>query len=287
MPSHLSLIVKLTLATSFILILFMCLLNYINIKNFRKIMIEYSVTDADQVAEIINQSAYDAMMKNDKASLYQMVQRIAQSSSIEHIRLIDREGKIVQSNDKEEIGKIFETSSDACLMCHRYGNPKVQASSMNRSRIYLASSGKEVMGLTKAIYNQPGCSTGSCHFHQKEHNILGVLDIGISLENMRQKSIQYLIQFIIMTCLFVIIIGLMITFMTLHFVGRPVRHLLKHTELIAEGNLDIKVPVISHDELGELSDAVNHMTVNLKKLTRNSPDGGLALNTRSRNAPVR
>src|SRR5208283_4711241 len=103
MPSRLSLIVKLTLATSFILILFMCLLNYINIMNFRKIMIEYSATDADQVAEIINQSAYDAMMKNDKASLYQMVQRIAQSSSIEHIRLIDREGKIVQSNDKEEI----------------------------------------------------------------------------------------------------------------------------------------------------------------------------------------
>jgi two-component system NtrC family sensor kinase len=81
----------------------------------------------------------------------------------------------------------------------------------------------------------------------------------------------------IMTCLFVIIIGLMITIMTLRFVGKPVRHLLKQTELIAEGNLDIKVPVISHDELGELSDAVNHMTVKLKKAHEELTGWGLSL----------
>jgi two-component system NtrC family sensor kinase len=277
MTFRLSLIVKLTLATSLILIVFMCLLNYVNIKNFRKVMIEYSVTDADKVAEIINQSAYDAMMKNDKASLYQMIHRIAQSSSIEHIRLIDREGKVVQSNNTEEIGKIFAISSEACAMCHRHGNPKLQASSMNRSRIYLTATGKEVMGLTKAIYNQPACTTGLCHFHRKEHNILGVLDVGISLENMQQKSIQYRMEFLIMTCLLVVLIGLMITFMTLRFVDKPVQHLLKHTALIAEGNLDIKVPVTSYDELGDLSNAVNHMTVELKKAHEELTEWGISL----------
>jgi two-component system NtrC family sensor kinase len=166
MPLRLSLIVKLTLATSFILIVFMCLLNYVNIKNFRKVMMEYSATDADQVAEIINQSAYDAMMKS----------------------------------------KIFATNSEACSMCHLHGNPKLQASSMNRSRIYLTASGKEVMGLTRAIYNQPACYTGACHFHRKNHNILGVLDVGISLENMKQKTIQYRIEFMIMTCLLFVLI---------------------------------------------------------------------------------
>jgi len=260
-----SLITKLTFATSLILIGFMGLLDYINLKNFRNAMIDYAIANADQVAEIINQSAYDAMMKNDKASLYQMISRIAKSNDIEHIRLIDREGRVAFSSVAEEAGTVVGKNAEMCVMCHKTHNPRVDASSMNRSRLYRTTNGKEVLGFTKAIYNQPDCSTGSCHFHRSDYRILGVMDISISLENLRQRSHEYRMQFIVMTCLLLVLIGLLITVLTRRLVNRPVQRLMRHTALVADGDLGARVEATSSDELGELSEAVNRMTENLGK----------------------
>ena len=260
-----SLITKLTLVISLILAGFMGLLDYINLRNFRNVMVEYAVSNADQVAEIINQSTYDAMLNNDKAGLYKMISRIAQSNSIEHIRLIDRDGKVAFSNIAKEVGSTIDKANEPGVMNHVSNKPAAEAQTGNRSRIYRAANGEEVLGFTKAIYNKPGCSTESCHFHRKEHPILGVLDISISLENLRKKSNEYRLQFIVMTCLLLLLIGILITFLTRRLVNRPVKRLIRHAALVASGNLDVQVEATSHDELGELSEAVNRMTENLGK----------------------
>lgn len=277
MRFRLSLIVKITIATSLILIGFMWTLDSINLQYFRNIMIEYAVANAEQIAEVINQSTYDAMMKNDKNQLYAMINHIAESKSIEHIRLIDPEGKVVYSSTRQEIGIIMTKNAEACMMCHKSGNPRLYASSMHRSRLFTTSSGKEVLGLTKAIYNQPACSTASCHFHHSENNILGVLDITISLENLLQKSTEYRSQFIIMTCVLLLLIGILITFLTLKLVNRPVQRLVRHTADVASGNLDVRVPVESNDELGDLSKAVNKMTESLHKAQEELKEWGASL----------
>lgn len=277
MHLRLSLIAKITIATSLILIGFMWTLDSINLRYFRNIMTEYAVSNAEQIAEIINQSAYDAMMKNDKTQLYEVISHIGESKSIEHIRLIDREGKVVFSSTRQEIGMIITKNAEACQMCHKTGNPRLYAPSMHRSRLFTTASGKEVLGLTKAIYNQPSCSTASCHFHHSEYNILGILDISISLENFFQKSHEYRMQFIIMTCILLLLIGILLTFLTQKLVNRPVQRLVRHTNLVADGDLDVRVPVDSHDELGELSDTVNRMTENLQKAHEELKDWGISL----------
>jgi two-component system, NtrC family, sensor kinase len=260
-----SLITKLTLVTSLILIVFMGLLDYINLKNFRNAMIEYAVSNADQVAEIINQSTYDAMLNNDKASLYLTISRIVQSNSIERIRLIDRDGKVAFSSIQEEIGTTINSAGDANVMSHISDSPPIDSKSFKRSRMYRTESGKEVLGFTKAIYNQPGCSTEACHFHRNEQTILGVMDISISLENLQKKSNEYRLQFIVMTCLLLLLIGILITFLTRRLVNRPVQRLMKHIAQVASGDLGARVAATSSDELGELSVAINRMTENLGK----------------------
>jgi len=265
MHLRLSLIVKLTLATSLILICFMSLLDYINLKNFKRATIEYAASNADQLTEIINQSAYDAMMKNDKASLYQMIDRIAQSRSIEHISLIDRGGTIVYSSHKGEIGTIIDQKDEACIFCHQPNNTRLYSPTNNSSRVYRAVGGAEVLGYTKAIYNQPECSTGACHFHDKDNHILGVLDITVSLENLRQQSHEYRMEFIVITCLLLLFIGVLITLMTQRLVDLPVQRLVRHTAQVSAGNMDARIPITSADELGDLAEAINDMTGNLGK----------------------
>jgi len=265
MHLRLSLIVKLTLATSLILVGFMSILDYINLKNFKRATIEYAVSNADQLTEIINQSAYDAMMKNNKDELYQMIDRIAQSRSIEHISLIDRSGTIVYSSHKGEIGTVIDKKNAACIFCHQPNRTRLYSPTNNSSRLFRASGGLEVLGYTKAIYNQPECSTGACHFHNKEHHILGVLDITVSLEDLRQRSQEYRLQFIVMTCLLLLFIGVLITSMTQRLVDRPVQRLVQHTAQVSAGNLNARIPITSSDELGDLSEAVNDMTESLAK----------------------
>jgi len=118
MNKRIVLIAKFTFSISLILLLFMGMLDYLNLKNFRKVMVDYAVLNAEEVADIITQSTYDAMLKNDKSSLYTMIARISKSENIEHIRLIDQNGKVIYSKSKDEIGSAIGIHADECLLCH-------------------------------------------------------------------------------------------------------------------------------------------------------------------------
>jgi two-component system NtrC family sensor kinase len=241
----------------------MGLLDRINLSNFRKVMIDYATSNAEDIADIINQSTYDAMMKNDKTSLYNIVGRIAEGDNIEHIRLIDKKGKVIFSNISGEKGSVIGKHADECDMCHISSSSDVSTSEKNRSRIITTKSGKEALGFTKAIYNQPACFAASCHFHGKNDTVLGLLDISISLELLRHKSREYRLEFIMLSCWLLLIIGTLVTILTHYLVDIPVRRLVHHSALVAAGDLESRVPVTSRDELGELSEVVNRMTESL------------------------
>jgi two-component system NtrC family sensor kinase len=263
MNIRISLIAKLTFATSLILLVFMGVLDSINLRNFRKVMVEYAVSNAEEVADIISQSAYDTMLKNDKTSLYHMIGRIAENRNIEHIRLIDKKGTVVFSNIKEEIGSVIGKHADECVMCHSSASPDISASLNSSSRIITTRSGKEALGFTKAIYNQPACSAAACHFHGTNDTVLGLLDISVSLEMLRQKSHEYRLEFVMLTCLLLVIIGVLVTILIHYLVDIPVQRLVRHSALVASGDLESRVIVSSRDELGELSESVNSMTESL------------------------
>lgn len=268
MNIRISLIAKLTFATSLILLVFMGVLDTINLKNFRKIMIEYAASNAEQVADIISQSTYDAMMKNDKTGLNHMIGRIAKSEKIEHIRLIDPKGTVVFSNISGEAGSVIGKHADECSMCHGAAPSGMAPPSMNRSRIIITREGHEALGFTKAIFNQPACSAAPCHFHGKHDAVLGLLDISVSLETLRQKSHEYRLEFVMLTCLLLLIIGMLVTVLTHYLVDIPVQRLVRHSALVSAGDLDSRVPVTSRDELGELSDEFNRMTESLGRADR-------------------
>lgn len=268
MKIRISLISKLTFATSLILLVFMGLLDNINLKSVRKLMIEYASMNAAEVADVISQSTYDAMLQNDKKAVSNMIGRIAKSVNIEHIRLIDKKGKVVFSSTEKELGTIVGKHADECVICHISATPDEAAAGMNSSRIIMNSSGKETLGFTKAIYNQSACFTAPCHFHSRTDTVLGILDISMSLETLRQKSREYRLVFIILTCLLLVLFGMLVIVLTHYLIDVPVQRLVQHSALVASGDFETRVPVSSKDELGELADAVNEMTKSLGKADR-------------------
>jgi hypothetical protein len=80
-----------------------------------------------------------------------------------HIRRTNKSGKITFSTERDEIGRYLDKKEAGCNMCHTSGETKVQAFTMNRSRVFLDKQSKQVAGMAKAIYNEDGCYLSAGH----------------------------------------------------------------------------------------------------------------------------
>ncbi len=277
---RISLISKLTIGTSLILLVFMVLFAYINIATFKTMLLEAAISDADKLSETIIKTTHYEMLEDNRQRAYQMIQEVGTLQGVDHIRIINKSGHITFSTEKGEIGKYLDKTEAGCNMCHTIGEPKVQASTMSRSRVYFDKHGKQVVGMAKAIYNEESCYHASCHFHPPKQRILGVLDTIVSLENMQTLISYYRNRIIVLTIFLLLSISLAITVFTHRLVNLPVKKLLTQTTRIAGGDFDALVHNTSHDEMGELSDAFNQMTASLKSTRMELEEWGKNLETK-------
>ena len=63
------------------------------------------------------------------------------------------------------------------------------------------------------------------------------------------------------------VLGMFFSLWMAHSMSQPVRALQKAAEELGHGNLEYQVPVVSNDELGQLSRTFNRMVVNLREIT--------------------
>ncbi|RNC72737.1 MAG: HAMP domain-containing sensor histidine kinase [Desulfuromonadales bacterium] len=273
-----SLIAKIAVAISLILLSTMGLFAYINIEQLDKLLFEEAVIDADKLSETIIRTTHYHMLENNLKRAYQIIDEVGtQRGTIERIRMVNKLGTVTHSTDPKEIGLLLDKKAEACSMCHSGSSPLVHATTMNRSRIFKNREGKEVLGIAKAIYNEERCFTAPCHFHPKEAKVLGVLDVIVSLEQMHLKVYSYRNEIIILTTLQIGLIAICLTVLIQRLVNRPVKSLVRHAHLVGSGELDAKVAIANRDELGELAEAFNNMTHNLKKARAELEDWGKTL----------
>lgn len=260
-----SLITKLSISTSLMLLLFMALFSYMSLEALEKLVLQEAASDADKLTETLIKTTHHQMLENDQKRVYQTIQEVSSQSGIEQIRMINKNGIIIYSSKASEIGTFLDKSAEACNMCHTGAIPLTQVPTMSRSRLFHDRNGKQVMGLAKAIYNEKSCFTAACHFHPENARVLGVLDVIVSLDTMRTLLDSYRYKFSAMTLFLTLFVWGSITLFTQTLINQPVKHLLQHTKLLGRGELDATVPYFSTDELGELANAFNNMTLNLKK----------------------
>jgi len=262
---QLRLISKLTLSTSVLLLLAMTLFAWSTIRAQRTMLLEETVLNTDRLSETIIKTTHYQMLENDRQRVYQTISEAGTQKEIERIRLITKDGRTIFSTDRAEIGTYLDKTAEACTMCHGGGKPLLNASTMNRSRIFHTRQGKEVLGLAKAIYNEEKCSTAACHFHPKESKILGVLDVIVSLDGMNAQLSTYRTEITALTMLVLGLTSLSLTLLTNKLINQPVKKLLRQTERIAEGQLEGTVGIESADEIGDLAASFNTMTGRLKE----------------------
>jgi len=93
----------------------------------------------------------------------------------------------------------------------------------------------------------------------------GRIDMYISLNRIESTVLTTVLSLGLILALVVVVSSVVTVLVAYRVVVVPVRKLAVSARQISEGNLDLKIPVKSYDELGELSDDFNRMAESLKE----------------------
>lgn len=225
-----------------------------------------SVTSSTEVlSEGVRGALRHAMVEDQRQDAYSIARDVARLSMMDHVRLINKEGRITFSTIAGETGAMVDKRAEGCNACHRDGETLTAAAEGGRTRIYRHGDHR-VLAMVTPFPNEPGCSVAACHAHPPQKKVLGVLDIGISLASVDRDLAAFRRTNLLVTG--VAALGLIAFFWTFarHRVVRPVEALLEGTRRIAHDQLDTEIHVGTHGELGLLAASFNDMTRSLRRV---------------------
>jgi two-component system NtrC family sensor kinase len=223
--------------------------------------------DVDRSSELIKRATHDGMLLNRKDEVRATIERLAQGPEIAAIRVYDKEGTIMVSAHKDEVGRRLDPDSETCLCCHEQTRPKDTAV-LDQSGLAQPDDGPGVLRRLSVIENEPTCSAAACHAHPAEQRVLGVLDLEMSMAPL-ETALATVQRHVLWTTLALIaIVGLVVAVFIRRVVQRPIRRLFQGTRRIADGDLDTRIEVRGRHELARLAEAFNRMATDLSAARR-------------------
>jgi histidine kinase len=259
-----SLSFKLGLAVGLIFLVAVLALTFYLVSLQEKQAFERMEENVNQFSDTVKRGTHYSMLKNQRESLHKIIEAIGAQSGVENIRVLNKDGAIMFASQKEDIGNYVDLQAEACYACHRRDQPLERLSMSDRSRTYRTSEGYRVLGMINPIYNEPSCWQASCHYHPKEQIVLGVLDIGLSLETLDQEILATKKKITFFAGLIFLIVTAIVAGCILYFVKRPISGLVSATKQIASGDYDQEVMAITQDEIGDLAGSFDEMRRNIR-----------------------
>lgn len=254
-----SLIFRLTFLVGLVMLLSISTWAYFNVQVLSKNTYERVVSEADRLAETIKLGTHYAMMLNSREDINEIIKNIGRREGIENIRIYNKLGQIKFSNTPGEIDETTDIKAQACDICHHNDPPLDQVSLTGRTRFFETPKKSRHLGVISPIYNEPGCSSLECHVHPPDKNVLGALDVVISLDETEKEIRSYERWILVLAIIgFLVTSGIISAFLLL-YVNRPIRKVIAWTQRIGQGQYDYKMNVEWEDEIGQLAHAVDRM----------------------------
>lgn len=220
------------------------------------------VRGAAQFSDTIKASTYHFMLSDERIGAYRTMEMIGRLRGIEQVRMLNKEGRVTFSTDRSEVGRLVDKRAESCYACHAAGQPLVRLNMPSRSRIFTRNKHR-VLAMITPIYNEPSCSSAACHEHPPSKQVLGVVDIAMSLEDednavaaLGRKTTGFSVVGIL---LLAVAVGLFVR----GYVIRPLGEIVAATERVAQGDLEHPIEMRRTDEIGRLADSFNDMTTSL------------------------
>jgi two-component system NtrC family sensor kinase len=222
---------------------------------------------AERIAETIRSATRDAMLRNDAPDVRRIIQNVGNQQGITRVRIFSKEGRIRTSTLPSEVETLVDMKAEQCTACHRSDRPLVKLERKDRVRIFTGPDGHRTLGVIAPLYNEPQCTT-SCHAHPASQRVLGVLDVQLSMAGVDEAlaASERQLSWGLLTTVAAVLV--LVGFLVFWLVLAPVQRLHGAMARVAAGDLDIRVPVTSRDEMGDLARSWNSMTDELRRARR-------------------
>lgn len=260
-----SLSFKLSLAVGLIFLVAVLALTFYLVSTQEKQAFERMVENVNQFSDTVKRGTHYSMLKNQRDSLHKIIEAIGAQPGVENIKIFNKTGAIMYSSQKDVIGEHVDLQAEACYGCHRRDQPLERLSMTDRSRTYLSPAGYRVLGMINPIYNEPSCWQAACHYHPEKQTVLGVLDIGLSLESLDQEILATKKKVIFSASLIFLGVTSIVAGCIIYFVNRPIRRLVSATKQIASGFYDQEITAITQDEFGHLARSFDEMRLKIRE----------------------
>ena len=255
-------------------------LGYENVRLHRRQLEDMTFAAGDRISDTIKRSTRFGMLNNHREQVHQTINAIGSQPGMNKIRIFNEEGRVSFSTDESETISQVDKKAEACYGCHAEQQPLARLNRPDRTRIYTGANGERILGLINPIENEPSCSSADCHAHPASQQILGVVDVTMSLAKVDETIAEGGRQMITNLVGAIVIISMLVGTMIWVMVNRPVKRLIVGMKRVAAGELDYKIRVSSRDELGELASSFNRMTVELKEANAEISDWAKRLESR-------
>jgi len=254
-----SLIFRLIALVGLVLLVSIATWAYYNINYQKNKTLQGIVEEVDRLGNTIRLGTHYAMMLNSREDINEIINNIGQQEGIQNVRIFNKQGQIKFSNEAEEVDRATNIKADACYICHDVEPPREAVDIGTRTRIFDLAGGYRLLGIISPIYNEPNCSSGSCHVHPGGKKVLGALDVVVSLKNTDNAILSYERWIIALAIFMFVATSTIIGIFLFIFVNRPIKKLITWTALIAQGTYEPRIDADWDDEMGQLALAINRM----------------------------
>ncbi len=218
-----------------------------------------------QIADIVVASTRYTMLLNKRDIAEQIIEDIGKQKGIERLRVISKDGTIIHSNRKSEVGHSIAQKDEPCIRCHQTSAPLKQVADDRRWNIFQSAEGHRVLTAMHAIRNAPNCSTASCHVHPASQSVLGIVDIAYSLEEIDHSMDEHTAHVLGTAFLIITLLSLSVAYLLQRMIYLPLKDLESGASKVSSGHLDLLIPVRHADEFGRVAGSFNQMTAALSQ----------------------
>ncbi len=218
------------------------------------------------LGDAIQTSASDGMLDAQGGHRYAAMARVGRLEGIERVRVLDKEGRVAFSTRPLDAGTRIAMAGRACASCHGSRAQPLSRSPANERAEVLQDGGGRVLSLISPIHNARECSTAACHVHPPGRQLLGLLELRVSLSHLEADVLAFRRGFVLVLAGAVVVLAALLYLFGRAEVVEPVAALVAGTRRVARDELDVEIRVHSRGELGLLAASFNDMTGSLRKL---------------------
>lgn len=227
----------------------------------------------NRASYIINRALDKSMLVNDNTELREIMHDLSKLSGLMHIDIYDQEGnlkhsegRLMEGGESDDIAGLIERFKAEDDVSDFAPEPKYSIS-------HIDDLGR-VLAVYTPIMNEMRCTNTVCHYHGDDDTVLGLMQIKMSLSDIDRSRATSEINYFALVSVFILVsIIIMVSFIR-QTVQKPLTHIVRASNEVANGNLDIRIPVddFKDADISNMGAAFNNMLNELgqanKKLRR-------------------